>query len=165
MVHRLHFTTETRTALSAVIGRGVADALEPAQPEEFAAWTSYLVLAFGEGEVLVFSVDGVSAESDDSREEYLRLSVELRSTLPSLRRWPEGPKYPWRAAQRVAPVVGAKVDAATILTSDTLRGGCEVGVRLLMSNGCVLNVLGEHPGPPLALGIELILPEGSGHGV
>jgi hypothetical protein len=165
MGHRLHFTTETRSALSVVIGWGVADALELDHPEAFATWTNYLALAFGRGEILAFSVDSVSAESDDPREEYFRLSVELRSTLPSVRRWPEGPKYPWRVAQKVAPVVGAKVAAATVLTSETLRGGCEVGVRLAMSNGCALDVLGEHAGPPLALGIELMPSSGGRHGV
>src|SRR5260370_14084903 len=163
MSHRLYLTTETRTALSAVIGRGVADALGLDHPEDFATWTNYLALAFGEGEVLVFSVDSVSAESDDPREEYFRLSVELRSTLPPVRRWPEGPRYPWRVAQRLAPVVGAEVEAATVLTSETLRGGCGVGVRLAVSNGCALDVLGEHAGPPLALGIELSVPRGSRH--
>ena len=165
MGYRLHLTTDTRTALSAVIGRGVADALEPDHPEDSAAWTSYLALVFGEGEILAFSVDSVSAESDDPREEYFRLSAELRSTLPPVRRWPEGPKYPWRVAQKVALVVGAKVAAATVLTSEMLRGGCEVGVRLAMSNGCRLDVLGEHAGPPLALGIELVPSRGSRHGV
>lgn len=165
MGHRLHFTTETRSALSAVIGWSVSDVLELDEPEEFATWTSYLALAFGGSEILAFSVDSVSAESDDPREEYFRLSAELRSTLPPVRRWPEGPKYPWRVAQKVAPVVGAKVEAATVLTSETLRGGCEVGVRLAMSNGCTLDLLGEHPGPPLALGIELLLSRGGRHGV
>lgn len=118
------------------------------------AYAHYLALVLDAGEILAFSVESVSAETEDPREEYFRLSVELRSTLPPVRRWPEGPKYPWRLAEKVAPVVGAKVEAATALT-ETLHGGCEVGVRLAMSNGCALDVLGEHAGPPLTLGIEL----------
>jgi hypothetical protein len=74
----------------------------------------------------------------------------------------------FRVTTWVHPIGGCATlcaDAIVALTSETLRGGCEVGVRLAMSNECVLDVLGEHAGPPLALGIELSVPRGGGHGV
>jgi hypothetical protein len=165
MVHRLHFTNDTRSALATAIGRGILDAREPDLFGSATAWTGYLALVLSGGEILAFSVDSVSAESDDPREEYFRLAAEMRSTLPPIRRWPEGPMCPWRVAQRVAGVVGAKVETATVLTSATLRGGCDVGVRLAMSNGCTLDLLGEHSGPPQTLGVEMTHSKGGGHGV
>lgn len=100
MVHRLHFTSDTRSALATAIGQGIVDVREPDLRGSATAWSSFLALRLSGGEILAFSVESVSAESDDPREEYFRLAAEVRSTLPPIRRWPDGPTYAWRVAQR-----------------------------------------------------------------
>jgi hypothetical protein len=161
MRSRLHLTNDTRVALEAVRGQRLVGGMEL---DQVSAWSEYLLLVFEGGAILALSVESVSAESDDPREEYFRLSAEVRATYPAVRRWPEGPLLPWRAAPVVAPLVGAELQTARVVVSDEVVGGSDIGVRLTMSNGYAIDVMGEHAGPPLTLGLDIVQSQGSRRG-
>ena len=167
MARKRQLSEGTKAALQAAVGSDIVGALAPEFSGQAVGTSGHFSLVLAGGRWLNFGVDSISANSDDSREEYFQLQAALDSTHPTVRRWPNGPEIPWSPAESLAhAVVGMTLQSIAVLTTKGGDGSpVEVGVRLSTAQGTGVAILAEHGGLPMSISVNAAQPGAEPHEV